>query len=58
MALPTDPVILLSYINTNLRDNYPSLDDLCSSLSVEKELITEKLKAIDYEYDPVQNRFL
>lgn len=26
-VLPKDPVILLSYINTQLRDFYPSLDD-------------------------------
>jgi hypothetical protein len=58
MTLPTDPVILLSYVNTCLRDTYPSLDELCSALSIEKEIITEKLKSIDYEYDPVQNRFL
>ncbi len=27
-VLPKDPVILLSYINTQLRDFYPSLDEL------------------------------
>ena len=57
MAVPNDPVMLLSYINTNLRDSYPSLDELCASLCIEKETICEKLKAIDYEYDPEQNRF-
>ena len=30
--LPQDPNILLSYINTKLRDQYPSLDALCDDL--------------------------
>ena len=25
---PQDPIILLSYVNTKLRDEYPSLDEL------------------------------
>ena len=37
--LPQDPMILLSYINTKLRDEYPSLDDLCSSLDADQEEI-------------------
>ena len=28
--VPKDPVMLLSYINTQLRDNYPSIQELCS----------------------------
>ncbi len=36
MQLPKDPVILLSYINTQLRDFYPSLDELCKSLCIEE----------------------
>ncbi|MER2055881.1 MAG: DUF4250 domain-containing protein, partial [Clostridia bacterium] len=27
--LPKDPVILLSYVNTKLRDEYVSLQELC-----------------------------
>ena len=58
MAIPNDPVMLLSYINTSLRDSYSTLDELCASLSLDKTALIEKLKAIDYEYDPKQNRFL
>ena len=39
MPIPTDPAILLSYINTQLRDNYPSLDELSKSLSVDENEI-------------------
>ncbi|MBO5104112.1 MAG: DUF4250 domain-containing protein, partial [Ruminococcus sp.] len=34
MNIPSDPAILLSYINTMLRDEYNSLDELCKSLCI------------------------
>ena len=34
MAIPNDPVILMSYLNTQLRDFYTGLDDLCKSLAL------------------------
>lgn len=43
MKLPQDPVMLLSYINTQLRDFYPSLDELCKSLDTDKEQLINKL---------------
>ena len=55
--LPSDPNILLSYINTKLRDEFSSLDDFCDTLDVDKEEITDKLKAAGYRYDPATNRF-
>lgn len=55
--LPGDPILLLSYLNTQLRDFYPSLADLCAALDVSETLITEKLSAIDYHYDRETNRF-
>lgn len=58
MELPKDPVILLSYINTQLRDFYPSLDELCKSLCVEKPQITDKLLSIGYKYNKDINKFV
>ncbi|MBQ8074979.1 MAG: DUF4250 domain-containing protein [Oscillospiraceae bacterium] len=55
--LPSDPVILLSYINTKLRDDYSSLSDLCEDLDVEEDSITSLLSEIGYLYDPETNRF-
>ena len=55
---PKDPAMLLSYINTQLRDFYPSMDELCKALDVEKTEIDEKLAQIDYEYDPAVNRYV
>jgi len=55
--IPDDPAILLSYINTQLRDNYKNFDDLCKSLDVPENDIVRKLKSIGYEYDENLNRF-
>nr|WP_317378820.1 DUF4250 domain-containing protein [uncultured Faecalimonas sp.] len=57
-GLPKDPILLLSVVNTKLRDEYKDLDALCEDLSVEKEQLTETLKAIDYLYDAGQNQFI
>ncbi len=56
--LPKDPIMLLSYVNTQLRDFYSSLDELSKSLGVNAAEITEKLAAIDYHYDSQQNKFI
>jgi hypothetical protein len=55
--IPKDPVILLSYINTQLRDFYKTLDDLCLSLDINIEELIEKLNIIDYHYNPTTNQF-
>ena len=57
MSIPNDPVILLSYINTQLRDNYTDLNELCDSLDIDINVITEKLSMIDYTYDAASNQF-
>ena len=55
--IPSDPIILLSYINTQLRDNFPSLTDLCTTLNVDKEEICKKLEEVGYKYDVDSNTF-
>ena len=55
--IPQDPVMLLSYINTQLRDNYRDLDDLCDRLDVSKTEIQEKLGKIGYSYKEKLNQF-
>ena len=58
MNIPNDPVMLLSYINTQLRDFYPALDELCSALNLSKDELCSKLSAIDYKYDEEANQFV
>ena len=52
-----DPVILLSFINTRLRDEYSSLNLLCSDLDLDEEILKNKLHDIDYEYNKDINQF-
>ena len=56
--IPKDPVILLSFVNTKLRDEYPSLFELCAALNVERAAVEETLAALDYRYDAGKNQFI
>lgn len=56
--VPTDPVILLSFVNMKLRDFYPDLEELCASEDIAREALEEKLSAIGYRYDPARNQFV
>lgn len=55
--LPQDPILLLSVVNTRLRDEYPSLDELCASLGESRAELEDELAAIGYTYDPEHNQF-
>lgn len=56
--LPNDPIILLSVINTKLRDYYPSLDALCEDLNVQKDELEKKLAQVGYKYKEERNQFV
>ena len=55
--LPQDDHILLSYINTKLRDEYDSLESLCEGLELDFEEITARLGALGYTYREDLNKF-
>lgn len=55
--LPRDPIVLLSFVNTKLRDEYVSLQDLCAAMDVKEKDITDILAGAGYAYDEIQNRF-
>lgn len=56
--LPQDPIILLSFVNTKLRDEYPGLDELCAALDVDREELLRKLEGAGYTYEEQRNQFL
>ncbi len=58
MNIPKDPVMLLSFVNTQLRDNYASLTELAKSYMIEEQEIVDKLAAINYAYDSDRNQFI
>lgn len=55
--IPNDSIILLSYVNTKLRDFYQNLDQLCEDMNLNKEDLIAKLASIDYQYDHNLNQF-
>lgn len=55
--LPSDPFILLSYINTKLRDEYSSLNALCEDLNVDRAALESKLADAGFTYLPEANQF-
>ncbi len=56
--LPNDPILLLSVVNTKLRDYYKNLDVLCEDMSVDKTEMIQKLEGIGYTYDERKNQFV
>lgn len=56
--IPKDPIILLSYINTQLRDFYPTLEELGNNLDISISELTKTLGSIDYIYNPDTNQFI
>ena len=58
MSLPNDPVILLSFVNTKLRDIYSSLDELCDDMEADKETIISKCGSAGYLYSAERNQFI
>lgn len=55
--IPNDPMMLYSYINMKLRDEYASLDELCASMGIEHGWLLEKLASAGFEYSAENNRF-
>lgn len=55
--IPQDPMMLLSYVNLKLRDEYSSLEEFCDREDVDMEKVVTILKSIDYSYNRAQNQF-
>lgn len=55
--MPNDPMMLFSTVNMYLRDRYNSLDELCSSLDIDRKELEEKLLQAGFEYSEKQNKF-
>ena len=56
--IPKDPVILLSFVNMKLRDEFSDLDDLCASLDLDQSELIKTLEMLDYHYDSAYHQFI
>lgn len=56
--LPRDPFILLSYVNTKLRDRDASLAIFCEEEGADESALRATLAEVGYEYNPDTNQFV
>lgn len=56
--IPQDPFILLSFVNTKLRDEYGSLEELCAALDANEAALRKTLAALNRAYDAARNQFV
>lgn len=56
-GLPQDPFMLLSVINTKLRDQYPTVAELCRSLDIDIHDLDAALGAAGFEYMESINQY-
>jgi hypothetical protein len=56
--LPQDPIILLSVVNTWLRDRYESLDELCRANDIDPTELTDRLLKVGFTYSETTNQFI
>ncbi|WP_312281343.1 DUF4250 domain-containing protein [Oscillibacter sp.] len=56
--LPKDPFVLLSVVNTKLRDDYADLEDLCAAEDVDRAELVKTLGKLGYRYHPQHRRFI
>ena len=57
MNIPTNPDMLVSFINMKLRDEYDSLEALCEDLDINIDELVQNLRNAGFEYNPQTMRF-
>jgi hypothetical protein len=55
--LPKDPFILLSYVNTMLRDHYPSREAFLEAVDADPDELEQRLSAVGVHYDAATNQY-
>lgn len=55
--LPSDPAMLLSYLNMKLRDSYASLEELCDDLDIDRDALIKRMADAGFEYSAENKRF-
>lgn len=57
MSLPKDPMILLSFVNTKLRDEFTDLEEFCKEEDISIESLKEQLESIGFQYNKTIRQF-
>ena len=56
--LPQDPLILLSYVNTRLRDRDADLAAFCRKEDADEAALRARLADVGYTYNAQRNQFV
>ena len=56
-SFPSDPFMLMSFVNMKLRDEFPSLDEFCAYYGVERAEVEVALWGAGCEYSAENNKF-
>lgn len=56
--VPKDPVILLSYVNSKLRDHAKDIETLCDLVEIDRQELEERLAGMNYHYNREKNQFV
>lgn len=51
-------MILLSVVNTKLRDYYSDLEDLCAAEGADQAVLVQTLEELGYRYDAARRQFI
>lgn len=57
-SLPKDPMMLLSFVNTRLRDDGITLEDFAKEFQIDKDIIEKELDKIGYTYNNDLRKFV
>ena len=57
MSLPKDPMILLSFVNTKLRDEFTDLEEFCKEEDISIASLKEQLESIGFQYNETIRQF-
>lgn len=52
-----DPHLLVGLVNTELRNNAKSVDDLCKTHGLEEEVLVARLASADYHFSEEAGQF-
>ncbi len=55
--LPKDPVMLMSFVNMKLRDEYRTLEDFCAVYSLKESELKAEMEAAGFDWQPGIRQF-
>ncbi|MDE5793219.1 MAG: DUF4250 domain-containing protein [Muribaculaceae bacterium] len=55
--MPKDPVMLMSFVNMKLRDEYRTLEDFCTSFGIDETKLKSQMEAAGFEWMPGIRQF-